>query len=79
MYSGSGLIGYGQLIILRHNDTYLSAYGHNASLLVKEGESVRRGQRIATMGEGPGREPRMHFEIRQNGQPVDPRQFLPAR
>jgi len=79
VYSGSGLIGYGQLIILRHNDTYLSAYGHNASLLVKEGETVDRGQRIATMGEGPGREPRLHFEIRRNGQPVDPRQFLPAR
>lgn len=79
VYSGSGLIGYGQLIILRHNDTYLSAYGHNASLLVTEGDTVSRGQRIATMGEGPGREPRLHFEIRRNGQPVDPRQFLPAR
>lgn len=79
VYSGSGLIGYGQLIILRHNDTYLSAYGHNSSLLVKEGDQVSRGQRIATMGEGPGREPRLHFEIRRNGQPVDPRQFLPAR
>jgi lipoprotein NlpD len=79
VYSGSGLIGYGQLIILRHNDTYLSAYGHNSSLLVKEGDKVSRGQRIGTMGEGPGREPRLHFEIRRNGQPVDPRQFLPAR
>lgn len=79
VYSGSGLIGYGQLIILRHNDTYLSAYGHNASLLVREGEDVRKGQPIATMGEGPGRAPRLHFEIRQNGQPVDPRQYLPRR
>jgi lipoprotein NlpD len=79
VYSGSGLIGYGQLLILRHNDTYLSAYGHNASLLVKEGDTVRKGQRIATMGEGPGREPRLHFEIRQNGEPVDPRRFLPSR
>lgn len=79
VYSGSGLIGYGQLIIVKHNDTYLSAYGHNASLLVKEGETVERGQRIATMGEGPGREPRLHFEIRQNGKPVDPRDYLPAR
>lgn len=79
VYSGSGLIGYGQLIIIKHNDTYLSAYGHNASLLVAEGEAVRQGQRIATMGEGPGREPRLHFEIRQNGKPVDPRQYLPAR
>ncbi len=79
VYSGSGLIGYGQLIIIKHNDTYLSAYGHNASLLVQEGEAVSKGQRIATMGEGPGGEPRLHFEIRQNGKPVDPRQFLPAR
>lgn len=79
VYSGGGLIGYGQLIIVKHNDTYLSAYGHNASLLVREGESVRKGQRIATMGEGPGRQPRLHFEIRKNGKPVDPRQFLPAR
>jgi lipoprotein NlpD len=79
VYSGGGLIGYGQLIILKHNETYLSAYGHNASLLVKEGDKIRQGQRIATMGEGPGQEPRLHFEIRQNGKPVDPRQYLPAR
>lgn len=79
VYSGGGLIGYGQLIILKHNDTYLSAYGHNASLLVKEGENVKRGQRIATMGEGPGRKPRLHFEIRKNGKPVSPRHYLPAR
>ena len=79
VYAGGGLIGYGQLIILKHNDTYLSAYGHNASLLVKEGQSIRKGQRIATMGEGPGQQPRLHFEIRRNGKPVNPRQFLPAR
>lgn len=79
VYSGGGLIGYGKLIIVKHNDTYLSAYGHNSSLLVKEGETVRQGQRIATMGEGPGREPRLHFEIRRNGKPVNPRQYLPAR
>jgi lipoprotein NlpD len=79
VYSGGGLIGYGQLIIVKHNDTYLSAYGHNASLLVREGEAIEKGQRIATMGEGPGREPRLHFEIRRNGKPVDPRQYLPAR
>jgi lipoprotein NlpD len=79
VYAGDGLIGYGKLIILKHNDTYLSAYGHNASLLVREGETIDRGQRIATMGEGPGREPRLHFEIRQNGKPVDPLKFLPAR
>jgi lipoprotein NlpD len=79
VYSGGGLIGYGQLIIVKHNDTYLSAYGYNASLLVKEGEKINKGQRIATMGEGPGQEPRLHFEIRRNGKPVNPRQFLPAR
>ena len=79
VYSGGGLIGYGQLIILKHNDTYLSAYGHNASLLVKEGDTIKKGQRIATMGEGPGQEPRLHFEIRRNGKPVNPRQYLPAR
>jgi lipoprotein NlpD len=79
VYAGDGLIGYGKLIILKHNDTYLSAYGHNASLLVREGEAIEKGQRIATMGEGPGRKPRLHFEIRRNGKPVNPRQFLPAR
>ncbi len=78
VYSGGGLIGYGQLIIVKHNDTYLSAYGHNASLLVKEGETIKQGQRIATMGEGPGQQPRLHFEIRRNGKPVNPRQYLPA-
>lgn len=79
VYAGSGLVGYGQLIILKHNDTYLSAYGYNASLLVKEGQSIKNGQRIASMGEGPERKPRLHFEIRRNGKPVDPRQYLPAR
>ena len=79
VYAGSGLIGYGRLIILKHNDTYLSAYGYTASLLVKEGQEVKTGQRIATMGEGPERKPRLHFEIRRNGKPVNPRQFLPAR
>jgi len=79
VYAGSGLIGYGQLIILKHNDTYLSAYGYNASLLVKEGQSIKKGQRIATMGEGPERKARLHFEIRRNGKPVNPRQYLPAR
>jgi len=79
VYSGSGLTGYGELIIVKHNDTYLSAYGHNASLLVKEGQTVKKGQRIATMGEGPGQKPRLHFEIRRNGEPVNPRQYLPAR
>ena len=79
VYAGDGLIGYGKLIILKHNNTYLSAYGYNAALLVKEGDQIRRGQRIATMGEGPERKSRLHFEIRRNGQPVNPRQQLPSR
>jgi lipoprotein NlpD len=79
VYAGSGLIGYGELIIVKHNDTYLSAYGYNRSLLVKEGDRVQRGQRIATMGEGPERKPRLHFEIRRNGKPVDPEKLLPSR
>jgi lipoprotein NlpD len=78
VYAGSGLIGYGQLIILKHNDTYLSAYGYNASLLVKEGDQIRKGQKIATMGEGPERKARLHFEIRRNGEPIDPLRNLPA-
>ncbi len=79
VYAGSGLIGYGKLIIIKHNDTYLSAYGYAASLLVEEGAEITRGQRIATMGEGPERKARLHFEIRRNGRPVNPREFLPAR
>jgi len=79
VYAGGGLIGYGQLIIVKHNDTYLSAYGYNARLLVKEGQAITTGQQIATMGEGPERKPRLHFEIRRNGKPVNPRQYLPAR
>ena len=79
VYAGTGLIGYGQLVILKHNETYLSAYGYNASLLVKEGDSVRRGQKIGTMGEGPERKARLHFEIRRNGKPVDPQGFLTPR
>lgn len=79
VYAGSGLIGYGQLIIIKHNDTYLSAYGHNRKLLVSQGQQVARGQPIAEMGFGPERQPRLHFEIRRNGAPVDPLQFLADR
>jgi lipoprotein NlpD len=79
VYAGGGLIGYGQLIIVKHNDTYLSAYGYNASLRVKEGDKIKKGQKKATMGEGPERKPRLHFEIRRNGKPVDPRRYLSAR
>ncbi len=79
VYSGGGLLGYGKLIILKHNNTYLSAYGHNNTLLVQEGDSVTVGQRIAKMGVGPGDRALLHFEIRRKGQPVDPIQHLPAR
>ena len=79
VYAGNGLIGYGQLIILKHNETYLSAYGYNKALLVKEGQDIKRGQQIATMGEGPENKPRLHFEIRRNGKPVDPQPQLPRR
>jgi lipoprotein NlpD len=76
VYAGGGLIGYGQLVIIMHNDTYLTAYGHNASLMVEQGQTVSRGQQIASMGLGPEREPRLHFEIRRNGNPVDPLPYL---
>ncbi len=79
VYAGSGLIGYGQLVIIKHNDTYLSAYGHNRKLLVAQGQDVARGQPIAEMGLGPERQPRLHFEIRRNGAPVDPLSYLNAR
>lgn len=78
VYSGSGLIGYGQLIILKHNDSYLSAYGYNQSLRVAEGDKVKSGQVIARMGRGPGDRPLLHFEIRRDGKPIDPVGYLPA-
>ena len=79
VYSGSGLVGYGQLLIIKHNESYLSAYGHNDALLVEEGQRVNSGQRIARMGQGPGQRSMLHFEIRRNGQPVDPIRYLPRR
>ncbi|MBT8136424.1 MAG: peptidoglycan DD-metalloendopeptidase family protein [Gammaproteobacteria bacterium] len=79
VYSGSGLLGYGKLIILKHNEVYLSAYGHNDALLVGEGDIVTAGQRIGKMGFGPGERAALHFEIRIKGKPVDPLQFLPSR
>jgi len=79
VYSGSGLIGYGQLIIIKHNDAYLSAYGYNRKLFVEEGDRVAGGQEIASMGEGPGKVPVVHFEIRLHGKPVDPLRYLPAK
>lgn len=79
VYTGSGLIGYGALIIVKHNNQLLSAYAHNREILVQEGDEVSAGQRIATMGEGPGRRTMLHFEIRIDGQAVDPLQHLPPR
>lgn len=77
VYSGTGLPDYGHLVIIEHNDTWLSAYGHNQSILVSQGQTVARGQKIAEMGPGPGGAPRLHFEIRRNGDPQDPLPMLP--
>ncbi len=79
VYSGNGLIGYGELIIIKHNDTYLSAYGHNSRRLVKEGQHVDAGQEIALMGASGAPRVELHFEIRKDGKPVDPLDYLPPR
>jgi lipoprotein NlpD len=79
VYAGSGLIGYGRLIIVKHNDNYLSAYGHNRDILVREGDQVAKGQDIATMGAANDGSPQLHFEIRRDGKPVDPLGKLPRR
>jgi lipoprotein NlpD len=79
VYTGAGLLGYGQLIIVKHNDAYLSAYGHTQSVVVREGDSVTAGQRIATMGAGPQGAPMLYFEIRVNGTPSNPLALLPPR
>ena len=79
VYAGSDLAGYGRLIILKHNNSYLSAYAHNRELLVREGYSVKAGQKIAEIGSTGTTEPKLHFEIRRNGKPVDPMRFLPKR
>jgi lipoprotein NlpD len=79
VYTGSGLLGYGQLIIVKHSETYLSAYGHLQSVLTKEGDAVSAGQRIATMGTGPQGSPMLYFEIRINGSPGNPLTLLPQR
>lgn len=78
VYSGSGLRGYGKLIIIKHNNTHLSAYAHNEKLLVEEGERVDGGQRIATMGQSGSDRVKLHFQIRRNGKPVDPLLYLPG-
>jgi lipoprotein NlpD len=77
VYAGSGLRGYGKLVIIKHNDTYLSAYAHNREIVVKEGDAVARGQKIAEMGNSDADQVKLHFEIRRLGKPMDPARFLP--
>lgn len=79
VYTGSGLRGYGQLVIITHERGWLSAYGHNSAVLVEENAVVKRGQRIATMGLGPSQQPMLYFEVRHEGKPVDPLAQLPRR
>ncbi|MDB5898876.1 MAG: putative LysM peptidase family [Ramlibacter sp.] len=79
VYAGAGLRGYGNLIILKHNNTFLTAYAHNQSLLVKEDQTVRKGQKIAEMGSTDSDRVKLHFEIRRQGKPVDPSRYLPVR
>ena len=79
VYAGAGLRGYGNLIILKHNNTYLTAYAHNQTLLVKEDQAVRKGQKIAEMGSTDTDRVKLHFEIRRLGKPVDPTRYLPPR
>lgn len=79
VYAGSGLRGYGELVIIKHSDAYVSAYGHNRRLLVREGQQVKVGQHIAEMGSTGADRVKLHFEIRRQGKPVDPLQYLPRR
>lgn len=79
VYAGAGLRGYGNLVILKHNNTFLTAYAHNQTLLVKEDQSVRKGQKIAEMGNTDADRVKLHFEIRKQGKPVDPARYLPSR
>ncbi|RRJ85491.1 LysM peptidoglycan-binding domain-containing protein [Aestuariirhabdus litorea] len=79
VYAGNGLLGYGRLVIVKHNSTYLSAYAHNSKMLVKEGDSVKAGQKIAEIGSSGTNREKLHFEIRKNGKPVNPLQYLPKK
>lgn len=79
VYAGSALRGYGNLVIIKHNASFVSAYAHNQSLLVKDGQSVKRGQKIAEMGQSEADRVKLHFEIRKNNTPIDPMQYLPSR
>jgi lipoprotein NlpD len=77
IYSGSGLRGYGRLVIVKHNAAWFSAYAHNDKIVVAEGQEVKRGQKIAEMGNSDSDQVKLHFEIRKNGKPLDPTKFLP--
>ena len=77
VYAGTGLRGYGKLVIIKHNKTFLSAYAHNKEILVKEGQQVARGQKIAEMGNSDADQVKLHFEIRRLGKPMDPAKYLP--
>ena len=79
VYSGAGLIGYGELVIVKHSEGWLSAYGHNRKRLVAEGDPVKAGQAIAEMGRSGASRDMLHFEVRKNGKPVDPLGVLPRR
>ena len=79
VYAGSGLRGYGELVIVKHNTTFLSAYAHNRRILVKEGQQVTRGQKIAELGNTDSDAVKLHFEIRKQGKPIDPMLYLPKR
>ena len=79
VYAGAGIRGYGKLVIIKHDSQFLSAYANNSQILVKEGQAVTKGQKIAKVGKVEGGEPLLHFEIRRNGKPTDPIKFLPAR
>jgi lipoprotein NlpD len=79
VYAGTGIVGFGELLIVKHNEVYLSAYGHNDRLLVSEGDTVNAGQRIAEKGSSGTDRVKLHFEIRKEGKPVDPQRLLPRR
>lgn len=80
VYAGDGLVGYGNLIIIKHDRSYLSAYGYNSKLLVKEGDRVQKGEKVAHMGSpNIGAQPVLHFEIRRQGKPVNPLPLLPSK
>ena len=77
VYAGNGLSGFGQLVIVKHNDVFLSAYGYNETIQVNSGDFIKQGQQIATMGLGPTKSPQLYFEIRQSGDPIDPMKLIP--